>query len=61
MFDLVSKIAAPTTTWAISVPGQHGRDHGYIMQSFSNLTDRFIDEYLRVNEDAGKENNDGKL
>ena len=52
MFDLMSSITAPTTTWAKSVTEQHGRDNGYIMQSVSNLTDRFINEYLRLNEDA---------
>ena len=32
--------------------GTHGKDLGYILSSVSQIADRFIDEYLRVNADA---------
>ena len=40
-------------TWDSSVTiGTHGRDANYILQSLSELLDRFVLEYLRVNEAA---------
>ena len=37
-------------TWTSLSTGTHGRDAGYILQGVSEHTDRFIVEYLRVNE-----------
>ena len=42
------------TTWSSGSLGTHGRDSGFILSSLSQVTDRFIDAYLRVNEDACK-------
>lgn len=39
------------TGWDTAVAGTHGSDSGYILQSVGEKTDRFIDEYLRVNEE----------
>ena len=39
-------------TWYRGGAGTHGRDAGYILSSVSQHTDEFIDEYLRVNEEA---------
>ncbi len=41
-------------TWRIGATGTHGRNSGYILGSVAEDTDRFIDEYLRVNDDACK-------
>ena len=37
-------------TWTTGAAGTHGRDAGYILQNLSENIDRFIVEYLRVNE-----------
>ena len=42
------------TTWQTGVLGTHGDDADYILSSIYKLTDRFIDEYLRVNAPACK-------
>ena len=34
--------------------GTNGGDPGYVLSLVSQYTDKFIDEYLRVNEDACK-------
>ena len=39
-------------TWDSSTTGTHGRDAGYILQHLSEQLDRFVLEYLRVNEAA---------
>ena len=39
-------------TWRIITNGIHGEDPNHILSSVSRLTDQFIDEYLRLNEDA---------
>ncbi len=36
-------------TWEIGVTGTHGNSPEYILSSVAKFTDRFIDEYLRVN------------
>ena len=41
-----------TGTWNSGVTGTHGRDADYILQGLSELLDRFVLEYLRVNEAA---------
>ena len=42
------------TTWETYVYGTHGQDPTTIVSLVSQLTDKFIDEYLRVNEDSCK-------
>ena len=39
-------------TWSRHGTGTHGGDAGYILSATAEHMDRFIDEYLRVNEDA---------
>ena len=39
-------------TWIFGGAGTHGQDAGFILQSLSEHVDRFIDEYLWVNEEA---------
>ena len=50
--DVTSSQFGLAETWTAGNFGLHGRDAGYILQSVSELLDRFILEYLRVNEDA---------
>ena len=50
--DLASGESFPATTWNIGSAGTHGRDSGFILSHVSRHTDKFIDSYLRVNEDA---------
>ncbi len=40
------------TTWSSSSTGTHGGDAGYIVLALSQHVDRFLVEFLRVNEDA---------
>ena len=53
---LVSDIATGelgmATTWNIGSTGTHGGDASYIVSSLSEKLDRFLVEYLRVNESA---------
>ncbi len=50
--DPTSRVTMPARTWHAGVVGTHGRDPGYILSSVSQHVDKFIDEYLRVNEPA---------
>ena len=50
--DLVTGKTGPASTWMIYGIGTHGEDAGYILSGVAMNMDRFIDEYLRVNEDA---------
>ena len=50
--DLVTGKTGPSPTWNIHGIGTHGEDAGYILSTVAMYMDRFIDEYLRVNEDA---------
>ena len=52
LFDPASGENNSATTWSSSVTGTHGRDPGYIIQSISEKLDKFLVEYLRVNEEA---------
>ena len=57
LVDPASGESGMVNTWklldtAFSVPRKHGRDSGYILYWISQHTDKFIDEYLRVNADA---------
>ena len=49
--DQVSGHQSFASTWDSGSTGTHGGDAGYIMQSVSEHLDRFILEYLRVNEE----------
>ncbi len=42
------------TTWGVGSTGTHSRNPNFILSSVSQHTDKFIDEYLRVNADACK-------
>ena len=50
--DSVSKTRGLATTWSRTTTGTHGGNANYILSNVSILTDIFIDEYLRVNQDA---------
>ncbi len=50
--DLSSMEVSLATTWDVGITGTHGGDSIGIMSVVSQQTDRFIDEYLRVNADA---------
>ena len=52
VYDRVSGETNYATTWDIGSVGTHGGDAGFILQGLSEYLDRFILEYLRVNEDA---------
>lgn len=52
VFDPVSRETGSAATWNAGVTGRHGGNGGYIMQHLSEALDRFVLEYLRVNEDA---------
>ena len=41
-------------TWDVASTGTHGQDPNFILSSVAQETDKFIDEYLRVNADACK-------
>ena len=41
-------------TWKTGTTGTHANDASYILSNVSQLTDKFIDEYLRVNAAACK-------
>ena len=50
--DLASGHENAATSWSRGSTGTHGRDSSYILSAISEHTDEFIDEYLRVNEEA---------
>ena len=52
LYDLVSSEANYAITWQVGRTGTHSGDAGFILQGLSEALDRFILEYLRVNEDA---------
>ena len=57
LIDPASGESGMVDTWKLRditflVPRKHGRDSGYILYWISEHTDKFIDEYLRVNADA---------
>lgn len=51
LFDPISGLKFPATTWQQSATGE-GRDADRILSWIGQSTDRFIDEYLRVNAPA---------
>lgn len=52
LFDAESAYCGAATTWNRSGLGTHGGAASYILQHLSELLDRFMLDYLRVNEDA---------
>jgi len=52
LYDPVSGEDGTSTTWDVRVFGTHGGDGGYILQALSESMDKFLLEYLRVNEEA---------
>ena len=52
--DLASMLEFRPVTWSVSSTGTHGEKASYILSIVTQLTDAFIDEYLRVNEDSCK-------
>lgn len=52
--DLETKLIYPAPTWQRGTTGTHAKDSDYILQSIGMLMDKFIDEYLAVNESACK-------
>ena len=52
--DTATELEYMASTWNIGTTGTHGRDSSYILATVAENADKFIDEYLRVNEDACK-------
>ena len=52
LLDGVWELDGFASTWDIGSFGTHGGNAGYILQSVSEHLDRFVLEYLRVNEAA---------
>ncbi len=50
--DIVSDRIGYATTWESGNYGMHSGDAGFILQAVSEHLDRFLLEYLRVNETA---------
>jgi len=51
-YDPASELHGFAITWDSSGTGTHGSDSRYILSHVAEYIDKFIDEYLRVNEDA---------
>ena len=52
LYDPLAEYFSPAATWTDSSIGLHSGDGSYIISWVTQLTDRFIDAYLRVNESA---------
>ena len=50
--DHITGIDWAATTWKAGVTGTHGENADFILARVAGFTDKFIDEYLRVNADA---------
>ena len=50
LHDEKSGMSSFAQTWRTGGIGTHGRDAGFILQGISEQVDKFIVEYLRVNE-----------
>ena len=48
----VDPLVGFTSTWHLGTLGTHGDTAAFILSGVSRHTDKFIDEYLRVNADA---------
>lgn len=52
VFDLATGLDGIGATWERAGMGTHGGDAAFILSNLAGYTDAFIDEYLRVNEEA---------
>ena len=52
LFDYAAGIDGLAQTWGAGTFGAHGASAEYIVSSLSELLDKFLTEYLRVNESA---------
>ena len=52
LFDLSSKSSAWAVTWEDGQTGTHTNNSGFILSSISESIDRFLVDFLRVNEKA---------
>ena len=52
--DLATGLELVAMSWDGGSIGTHGRDSSYILSTVAQHTDKFIDEYLRVNTDSCK-------
>ena len=52
VIDSASGHEFPATTWTTGSTGTNGRESSYILSSISEHLDRFLVEFLRVNEEA---------
>ena len=52
MRDLATGNAGVASAWSRGITGTHGQEPDYIASGLSELLDRFLTEYLRVNESA---------
>ena len=50
--DPLSDELGIATTWETSATGTHGNDPGFILSSVSGFMDKFLVEFLRVNDEA---------
>ena len=49
-----TRLEYPATTWYIGMTGTHSGNSSFILSNVAQYADKFIDEYLRVNEAACK-------
>lgn len=52
VYDPLSRQSGIASTWPSGGTGTHADDSGYILSAVAGYTDKFIDEYLRVNASA---------
>ena len=52
VYDPLSDLSYHTPTWQKGLIGTHGGNSGNILSSLSGQLDKFLVEYLRVNEEA---------
>ena len=52
LYDADTNTSFYATTWQSGSTGTHGSDSGFILQALSKHIDKFLVEYLRVNEKA---------
>ena len=52
MRDLATGNAGVASAWSRGITGTHGQEPDYIASGLSELLDRFLTEYLRVNKSA---------
>lgn len=52
LYDAQSDVWGYATTWNDGSVGTHRKNAGYILSNLSEIIDRFLVEFLRVNEEA---------